>query len=596
MTYSPINTEAYIAAFAGAIAGMAVSGWITSSNPSDYENTTIVAGAFAQAFDIQWNDSTQLNSLELAAITSIVQTDFNNRGPGPVNNVQFQNASNWSVAAAACTALVLESDAFFTGQGINPGQFPINIPNIAALIVLPVNILPDGYRIWLQTLRCSFTLRTTSDSLVPFERIASSTTGRVWERVVPSPNNANQWVSQTQWYINESTGNDENNGITNPIQTEAELIRRWLGGTITKKINVDITGNVGSIIGTVDVQTGGYILIDGSAAVSQDLTATVSLSTAISRAGQEYNLLSLTGVTDLTPYIGHRVRITQGANAGAIGWISRVNPNGAGVGVARVSFWDFYNVANGEVFKGDSTNKLPSVGNTVVVEHPTAAIEAIRLVIKEPPAFGPGVFTIANAIINASGLYPITFQLGGFDGPDAAIYGCQVNGGLLRGGIYAQCLIDPQSNATHLGNNENTDPIIFQGCLYKNAGGTYGSIIFTGGISFNPLFQNVQLHCPVSGDTQVSAAAAVFDITGAHPAVLIEAQNRLTLADGIFGAGNANFGMRIVGPFATVDYPTAFKPSVTGASGDLQVLGIALTWAGGVPFFNTTNGTGIVAK
>jgi hypothetical protein len=121
MTYFPINVAAYTAAFSGAVAGMGVSGWITDQTSSDYEDVTLIAGAFAQAFDQVWNNATQLNNLEQAAITAAVQTDFNGRGPGPFNNPTFQDPSNWTKAAGACAALVLESDIFFTNEGINPG-------------------------------------------------------------------------------------------------------------------------------------------------------------------------------------------------------------------------------------------------------------------------------------------------------------------------------------------------------------------------------------------------------------------------------------------------------------------------------------------
>ena len=83
MTYNPINVAAYTAAFSGAVAGMATSGWITDQTSSDYTNVTPIAGAFAQAFDQIWNNATPLNNLEEAAITAIVQTDFRGRGPGP---------------------------------------------------------------------------------------------------------------------------------------------------------------------------------------------------------------------------------------------------------------------------------------------------------------------------------------------------------------------------------------------------------------------------------------------------------------------------------------------------------------------------------
>lgn len=131
MSYSPINVATYTAAFSGAVAGMGVSGWITDQNSTDYTNVTLIAGAFAQAFDQVWNNATQLNNLELAAITATVQTDFTGRGPGPFNNPTFQDPNNWTQSAGACAALVLESDIFFTNENINPGlSYTIEYPAI----------------------------------------------------------------------------------------------------------------------------------------------------------------------------------------------------------------------------------------------------------------------------------------------------------------------------------------------------------------------------------------------------------------------------------------------------------------------------------
>jgi hypothetical protein len=120
MPYTPINAQAYTASYAGAIAGMAVSGWIIDPLSADYSKATIIAGAFAEAFDLAWNSAAQLNELEQAAMTSVVQEDFRGRGPGPFENPRFQNFANWSVTAAACVALILECDIFFAGQGIVP--------------------------------------------------------------------------------------------------------------------------------------------------------------------------------------------------------------------------------------------------------------------------------------------------------------------------------------------------------------------------------------------------------------------------------------------------------------------------------------------
>ncbi len=121
MPYVPINVGAFTASFAGAIAGMAVSGWVIDPTAADYNDATLIAGAFAQAFDTVWNNAAQLNNLEIEAITSVVQQDFRGRGPGPFNNLTFQSPSNWTVTARACAAIILQSDIYFAGQGINPG-------------------------------------------------------------------------------------------------------------------------------------------------------------------------------------------------------------------------------------------------------------------------------------------------------------------------------------------------------------------------------------------------------------------------------------------------------------------------------------------
>lgn len=124
MPYTPINVDAYTAAFAGAIAGMTVSGWITNATAASYTDPTQIAGAFAEAFDTVWNNATQLNELELSAITSVVAGDFRNRQPGPLASTAFKSASNWLIAASACVALILECDIYFTGQGIVPSSSP----------------------------------------------------------------------------------------------------------------------------------------------------------------------------------------------------------------------------------------------------------------------------------------------------------------------------------------------------------------------------------------------------------------------------------------------------------------------------------------
>ena len=120
MVYNPTNVQAYTAAFSGAVSGMAVNGWITSPDGSNYALVCGVAGAFAQAFDVVWDSATALNGLEYSAIQQACQQEFAQRGPGPLSLAKFSDPDNWAVPAKACATLALQCDVYYAGQGITP--------------------------------------------------------------------------------------------------------------------------------------------------------------------------------------------------------------------------------------------------------------------------------------------------------------------------------------------------------------------------------------------------------------------------------------------------------------------------------------------
>lgn len=120
MAYAPINVDAYTNAYSGALAGMAISGWIVDPTSSDYSNVATIAGAFARAFDVVWNDATALNWLQIQSIQSVCQEQFAGHAPGSLDSAALAQASNWAVPAAACAALVLQGDAFVASEGITP--------------------------------------------------------------------------------------------------------------------------------------------------------------------------------------------------------------------------------------------------------------------------------------------------------------------------------------------------------------------------------------------------------------------------------------------------------------------------------------------
>lgn len=120
MAYTPINAQAFTAAYAGVIAGMGVSGWIVDPNENDYANIAAIAGAFAQAFDIAWADAADLTAFEYQTIATVCQQEFAGRGPGPETQASYQLAATWAIPANACVALITAGDNYLSGQSITP--------------------------------------------------------------------------------------------------------------------------------------------------------------------------------------------------------------------------------------------------------------------------------------------------------------------------------------------------------------------------------------------------------------------------------------------------------------------------------------------
>ena len=144
MPYAPINIDAYTNAYSGALAGMAVSGWIVDPTAADYSNVAAISGAFAQAFDLVWNDATALNWLQIQSIQSVCQEQFAGHAPGSLDNAVFTQPSNWAVPAAACAALVLEGDAFVTSEGITPNTPGAGGSNTNPAVDLTVYVRKGG--------------------------------------------------------------------------------------------------------------------------------------------------------------------------------------------------------------------------------------------------------------------------------------------------------------------------------------------------------------------------------------------------------------------------------------------------------------------
>lgn len=153
------------------------------------------------------------------------------------------------------------------------------------------------------------------------------------------------WAYQTQWYVDPSAGNDENNGATTltALKTIAELTRRLqvvLQGT---NYTIDLLGNIPSTdrlnwtpifvspaTGTVFNQRG-TINFRGQMTVSRSGTLSTATQTSTSAQASATD----PGVADWTTDIGRMIVVTSGAQSGETAWVAA----NLGANVARVSSW-----------------------------------------------------------------------------------------------------------------------------------------------------------------------------------------------------------------------------------------------------------------
>jgi hypothetical protein len=178
-------------------------------------------------------------------------------------------------------------------------------------------------------------------------------------------------AQQTDWYIDGTNGLDSNSGINGaaPLKTGAELARR-LGPTATWPagctVHVMAAGMIDSLVLSGNTAAAGTSVNVIGTPTQQANAGLVTAYTGMDHATPKSPILICAGIADWTPYVGMRVRITAGANAGAVAWILKANAHGLGLNVARTSMW--YRLTDLVVSAGLNAAIAPAVNDPVVVE------------------------------------------------------------------------------------------------------------------------------------------------------------------------------------------------------------------------------------
>lgn len=325
----------------------------------------------------------------------------------------------------------------------------------------------------------------------------------------------------TDWYIDGTTGSDSNNGTSaaTPLKTGQEL-RRRLGSHAEWSHSVTIHVLANGMIDPLVLRgcfTATYLHLDiigtPTVLVSDVLSSYLPLSHATPRATEIVG----TAITDFTPYVGQRVRMTSGLRVGFVTWIAKSNPNGVGVATARVS--------PGVNINTTSTSSIflatePVAGDSFVVES-LPAIPQIVIDLDGSIAF-PGTGAQWNKrmhSVQSIDCGDIVARSAGDNFPAySTIFGCKVASvcTVLANGRESQfCVI----MGCNLGpNSSGSTCILKSSILYCLVSASVGMTLRTYQIQYSLLQgASVTIYCPEAFLGQVQ----IFDTTSTFGAVYI---------------------------------------------------------------------------
>jgi DNA-binding beta-propeller fold protein YncE len=245
------------------------------------------------------------------------------------------------------TSLTYSSGVWTAGTPITVGT----VPEIFA-------ITPDG----LHALIPNSGSGTVTPLTFPDPVVYLPGTGVDWQYIQGTSDT--KWLSQATWYIDPIAGNNENSGIDSghPIKDCDEIQRRWGNNAIIPQaVTINVLNNIDHIfLKAIPYDNTCKLTVKGT--VTPILTTTISAFANYSHGtygsvDPTPTILSGTGISDWTPYIGKRLRSNS-----LYAWTDIVNPNGGGVSTVSSSPWGFK--ATTLVF----TQSSPSVSDPLIIE------------------------------------------------------------------------------------------------------------------------------------------------------------------------------------------------------------------------------------
>jgi hypothetical protein len=356
----------------------------------------------------------------------------------------------------------------------------------------------------------------------------------------------------TDWYIDGTVGDDANSGVVigAPIKTGAELLRR-LGpyAMWPQSVTVHVLANGMAdalILHGAMLVAGTHLDVVGTPTLVAD-AGTVATYLALNPATPTATQLTTTAIVDWTPYQWKRLRLTSGANIGAVAWIAKSNPAGIGIATARISV--FYRISLTSVNTLPIT-VTPVVGESLVIESlpvvPALDIQVDGMIFRgNVPAFAVRTFYTEGISVPMMSLSTKSMVAGA----RCTIFGCEVGcqylpvaqidpGGLNFCNI--SCLFGYADPGIFAIGYYNTLQIAIGGLVGKEV--LRVEIMAANAYLFQTLFQGaravVQTQC-----TAKLSAIQIFDVASATASGLIISGR--AWVSSLSGANNAGWGLSL---------------------------------------------------
>ncbi len=416
--------------------------------------------------------------------------------------------------------------------------------------------------------------------------------GYAFATLVPTPG-APGFLTQAAWFINADTGDDSNPGTALlPLASWAELARRWGDDPVlpqTTDVFIETNLNEPIVIrGAIRLTGENFLRIHGQ--VTGVLHAgSITAKTDLDPATQQPSEITDGAVGDWdtagpggSSLINERIRLTSGANVGAIAWLS----NRLAATVARTS-----------PFATVDTSALPPVVIPTQIDPAVAddyAVESLTTVT----GFALSVDRVddnANSTRSAAlveNLAIVPDDKGRFEnqgGMAILVVFCHNGCNRITGGFstFSVCRLSARSV-------DSADSCISLASLWDTTFDDHLNVSNQSRLTLNSnsLLEEQRLQVFAGGVLDTNTGFAVMDTIGT--ALVVFVGGFVGLSGLFWGDGNTLLGIQCEGT-GVVSFNSANKPTVTGAGGDTEVGGVAKAYAQ-IPFFNSANGASIVER